>query len=42
MKYERQWNDYKREWHNTGNVEKYMIEIEQVNLKGTKLTNKSY
>jgi len=42
VEYEMKWSDYKKEWYRTGNVEKYVIEIEYVNLKGTKLTNEGF
>jgi hypothetical protein len=42
VKYEMKWSDYKKEWYRTGNVDKYVIEIEYINLKGTKLTNEGY
>ena len=42
VEYEMKWSDYKKEWYRTGNVESYKIEIEYVNLKGTKLTNEGY
>jgi hypothetical protein len=40
--YELKWNDFNKEFYRTGNVENYSIEIEYINLKGTKLTNEGY
>jgi hypothetical protein len=42
VEYEGKWNNYKKEWYWTGNVDSYKIEISYVNLKGTKLTNEGY
>jgi hypothetical protein len=42
VEYEKKWSDYKKQWYRTGNVENYKIEIEYVNLKGTKLTNEGF
>lgn len=42
VEYEIKWSDYKKQWYRTGNVESYKIEIEYVNLRGTKLTNEGF
>ncbi|MDE0471420.1 MAG: hypothetical protein OXH57_05720 [Ekhidna sp.] len=42
VEYEMKWSDYKKEWYRTGNVDKYVIEIKFINLKGTNLTNERY
>ena len=39
IEYEKEWNDFKKEYYQTGNVKKYILEIGFVNLAGTKLTN---
>jgi len=42
VEYEMKWSDYKKGWYRTGNVDNYIIEIEYINLQGTKLTNEGY
>lgn len=42
IKYEWQWNPANKKSFQTGNVENYVIKIEYINLKGTKLTNEGY
>ncbi len=42
IEYEREWSDYKKEWYRTGNVVSYKIEIQFVDLRGTKLTGEGF
>jgi hypothetical protein len=42
IEYASQWDNYKKIWYKTGNIEDYLLEIEYINLEGTKLTNKGY
>ena len=42
IEYESRWSDYKKDWHQTGNIDRYVVNIEYINLKDTKLTNKGF
>ena len=42
IQYEMKYNSYLKEWARTPNVEKYVIEIQYINLTPTKLTNQGY
>jgi hypothetical protein len=40
--YKKIWNNYSKKWDPTSDIDYYTIEIELVDLKGTKLTNLGY
>jgi hypothetical protein len=42
LEYDIKWDNLKNEWYQSRTVDNYVIEIEYINLEGTKLTNEGY
>ncbi len=42
IEYESKWSEYYLDWHRTGNIDKYLLEITILNCKDTKLDRRGY